>query len=177
MRQLLVLLFIALLSFSGFTQNQKGDVSVQIQVAPFLTLGDSNDLGLISLVGAEFFTSAKFSIATNFFISNNTVIKNDSGREIQSVGLLASGQYYFLDKEKWSLYGQAGFGFGMADYKTLSIDNQTLFIWNLGIGATYFLTEKLSLGLTIPYFKAENTSRNFTEAKGVTFFMGFGYKL
>lgn len=176
MKQTLVLLFIILLSYTGFTQNQKGDISVQIQAAPFLTLGDSKDFGLISLAGVEFFASPKFSIATNLFMSNNTVIKNDSGREIQSVGLLTSGQYYFLDKEKWNLFGQAGFGFGMADYKTLPIDNQTLFIANLGVGANYLLTEKLSLRLTTPYFIATNTSRNFTEAQGVTLFMGLGYK-
>lgn len=176
MKQTLLFSVIILFSFSGVTQNQKGDMSVNLQVAPFLTKGDSKDFGLISLAGVEFFASPKFSIATTLFASNNTVIKNESGREIQSFGLIGSGQYYFLNTGKWNLFGQAGFGFGMADYKSIEIDNQTLFIGNIGAGANYLLSEKLSLRLSLPYFIATNTSRNFTEAEGVTLFVGLGYK-
>jgi hypothetical protein len=140
MKHILLFSAIFLLSFSGIAQNQKGDMSVNIQVAPFLTKGDFKDFGLISLVGVEFFASPKFSIATNLFVSNNTVIKNESGREIQSYGLIASGQYYFLNIGKWNLFGQAGFGFGMAVYKSIEIDNQTLFIGNIGAGANYLLS-------------------------------------
>jgi hypothetical protein len=175
MKQTILFSVLILFSFSGFAQNQKGDISVNIQVAPFLTKGDSKDFGLISLAGVEFFASPKFSLATHFFTSNNTLIKNDSGSEINSIGLLTSGQYYFLNLEKWVLFGQVGFGFGKADYRSSFIENQSLFIGHLGLGANYMLSEKLFIKLTTPYFIVENTTSNFTEAKGVTLFAGLGY--
>ncbi len=165
-----------LLTVTFYGQNKKGDLDIFLQAAPYVTSSDSNDFGLIGIAGIEFFASNTFSIATNFYNSNNTVIKNDSGTTIKSYGILATGQYYFLNLEKWKAYGQAGFGFGIDNYSSNNIDNSGLFLWTMGAGANYNFSEKLYLKLLIPYFNAKNTTRDLTAAKGTTAFLGFGYK-
>jgi len=168
---------LVILAFTNFYgQNKKGDVDVFLQAAPYLTTGESSDFGLIGIAGIEFFASDNFSVATNFYSSNNSLFNNDSGITIRSYGILATGQYYFLNLEKWSAYGQAGFGFGIDDYTANNIDNSALVLWNIGAGANYRFSEKLYLKVLIPYFNAKNTTRDFTAAKGATAFLGFGYK-
>lgn len=165
-----------LLMVTLYGQNKKGDLDIYLQAAPYLTTGDSSDFGIIGIAGFEFFTTKTFSVATNFYSSNNTIIKNDSGTTIHSYGILATGQYYFLNHAKWKAYGQAGFGFGIDNYSSTNIDNSGLFLWTLGAGANYNLSEKLYLKLLIPYFNAKNTTRDLTAAKGTTAFLGLGYK-
>ncbi len=173
----LYLTTLAILAFTTiYAQNKKGDLDIFLQAAPYLTTGDSGDFGLIGIAGVEFFASDKISIATNFYSSNNTVFKNDSGTTIHSYGILATGQYYFLNLEKWKAYGQAGFGFGIDNYASANIDNSGLFLWTVGAGANYSFSEKLYLKVLMPYFNAKNTTRNFTAAKGATAFVGVGYK-
>lgn len=165
-----------LLMVTLYSQNKKGDLDIFLQAAPYITADNADDFGLIGIVGIEFFASNNFSVATNFYSSNNAIIKNDSGTTINSYGILATGQYYFLNDEKWKAYGQAGFGFGIDNYSSTNIDNSGLFLWTLGAGANYNLSEKLYLKLLIPYFNAKNTTRDLTAAKGTTAFLGFGYK-
>jgi len=176
MRKITSLTFLILFTATVFAQNQKGDFEIYLQVAPFITVNPSKDLGLISIAGIEYFADDKISLATNFYTSNNTFIKNDSGITIQSYGLMTTGQYYFFNFEKWNTYAQAGLGFGIEDTKLSNVDNSALFIWNLGAGANYRLSEKISLKLLIPYFNAENSTRKLTAANGITVFLGMGYR-
>ena len=176
MKNIISLTFLILCLSTLFAQNQKGDFEAFLQVAPFATVSPSKDLGLISIVGLEYFAGDKFSLATNFFSSNNTLIKNDSDVTIHSYGIMATSQYYFINLEKWNVYAQAGLGFGIDDTKQASVNNSGLFIWNVGAGANYRINEKVSIKLLIPYFKAENTTRNSIAAHGITAFLGVGYR-
>ncbi|PIV49980.1 MAG: hypothetical protein COS19_05875 [Flavobacteriaceae bacterium CG02_land_8_20_14_3_00_34_13] len=176
MKKIYLTTFAFLLIGIFYGQNKKGDMDIFLQTAPYVTTNDTNDFGLIAITGIEFFASNKFSISSNFYSSNNAVFKNDSGTTIRSYGILVTGQYYFLNLERWKAYGQTGFGYGIDNYSSINIDNSGLFLWTVGAGANYSLTEKLYLKLLIPYFNAKNTTRDLTAANGVTAFLGLGYK-
>lgn len=174
MKQSILFLAFIFISFSNYAQSEKGDFAALFQVSPFPTNGN-NDIGLINVVGGEYFLSQKLSLGAQVFFSNNTWLKSDSGREIQSIGFLISGQYLFLNQEKWRVFAQATAGLGKASYKYIDIEKQNLLVGSFGPGVNYFLNDNIHLKLTTPYFIAQNTSRDFTEVRGVGLFIGLGY--
>jgi hypothetical protein len=132
--------------FLGFSQQQKGDLSISLTASPFPTKGEnSGDFGVIGKVGMEFFLSDKVSATGSFFTSNNTVIKNDSGTTINSYGFIPTIQYYFLNKAKVNIFGQLGYGMGFDDLTRESgiIENSALTLLAIGAGVNYKIKDKL----------------------------------
>jgi hypothetical protein len=173
----LLLLFATLTSFS---QNKKGDISLSITASPFPTTNsNSNGFGVIAKAGMEFHVSENVSFQGSFFTSNNVLFKNDSGININSYGFIPSVQYYFLNKPKFNVFGQLGYGFGFEDLTRNygEIENSALTIFSIGAGANYKLKEKLYLQLHLPYFNAQNITINESVAAGVAIFVGFNFKL
>lgn len=149
-----------------------------VAVSPFpTTTNGENDFGAIGFAGFEFFVSNKVSLSGNFFTSNNTLISDKSGLTIHSYGVIASIHYYFVNKEKWNVFAQVGYGFGFEDRTQGYIQNSALTIYNIGPGAHYRIGEKLYLKLLVPYFSAHNITLNVRAASGITAFVGFGFKM
>ena len=168
------------LSFYSFSQNTKGDIAISITASPFpTTYNNSDDFGMIGKAGLEFLISDKVSLLGSFFASNNTMINNDSGVTINSIGFIPSIQYYFIDKPKINVFGQLGYGFGFEDLTRNygEIENSALTIFSIGAGMNYKLKDKLFLQLSLPYFKAKNITINENAADGIAVFLGFNFKL
>lgn len=165
-----------LVSITVFSQNNKGDWAISISISPYPTETNSeNDFGFIGLAGMEFFISDKVSFMGSFFTSDNGTIKNDSGIDINSYGFIPSLQYYFLNKEKYAVFGQMGYGFGFKSDGRTPLDNEALRIYNIGAGAKYHFNDMLSLQLLIPYFNAKDITANRDDADGVAVFLGLGF--
>jgi len=176
----LLSLFLVLTTLTSFSQNKKGDISLSITASPFPTTNsDSNDFGVIAKAGLEFHVSENVSFQGSFFTSNNVLFKNESGININSYGFIPSVQYYFLNKPKFNVFGQLGYGFGFEDLTRNygEIENSALTIFSIGAGANYKLKEKLYVQLHLPYFNAQNITINESVAYGVAVFLGFNFKL
>ncbi len=173
-------LFILALLFcvTAFTQNQKGEMVLSVAVSPYpTTTGNEDDFGALGLASFEFFASNKVSLSGSFFTSNNTLIKNNSGVTIHSYGFVPSIHYYFVNKDRWNVFAQAGYGFGFEDQTQGYIENSALRIYNIGPGAQYRIGQKVYFKLLLPYFNAKNITLNVDAADGIAAFLGFGFKL
>lgn len=178
MKKLLIILFTFLFCLTAFAQNQKGEMILSVSVSPYpTTTNNEDDFGALGLANFEFFVSNKVSLSGSFFTSNNTLIKNNSDVTIHSYGFVPSIHYYFLNKEKWNVFAQAGYGFGFEDQTQGYIENSALRVYNIGPGAHYKIGEKLYLKLFLPYFNARNITLNVDAADGIAVFLGFGFKL
>ena len=162
---------------SAYSQYKKGDVSLSIQGAPFITQDGPDDVGLMGLATAEFFIIPKLSAGISFFTTNNTVLENKSGTTIHSYGVVSSLQYYAFNKDKFNVFAQIGYGYGFEDLTRGYIENSALTVFNIGVGGNYNFSEHWHIKLTIPYFKAQNVTIDATAADGATAFIGIGYKL
>ena len=173
-------LLLVVATLTSFAQNKKGDISLSITASPFPTTYSGNhDFGIIAKAGLEFHVSEKISFQGSFFTSNNVLFKNDSGVSISSYGFVPTVQYYFINKPKFTLFGQLGYGFGFEDLTRNfgAIENSALTIFSVGAGVNYKLNNKLHLQLHLPYFNAQNITINESSSAGVAVFLGFNFKL
>ncbi|WP_347373661.1 hypothetical protein [Aequorivita sp. Q41] len=174
----LFFLFLFLYSVTAYSQIQKGEMIVSTTVAPYpTTTQNKDDFGAIGLASFEFFATHKIALSGSFFASNNTLFKDNSGITIHSYGFIPSIHYYFVTKEKWNVFAQAGYGFGFEDQTQGYIQNSALTVYNIGPGAHYRIGEKLYLKILLPYFKARNITLNVAAADGIAVFLGVSFKL
>lgn len=167
-----------LFSVTAFAQNIKGEMIISVALSPYpTTTNNEDDFGALGLASFEFFVSNKVSLSGSFFTSNNTLIKDNSGVTIHSYGFIPSIHYYFINKEKWNVFAQVGYGFGFEDQTQGYIENSALTVYNIGPGAHYKIGEKLYLKLLLPYFNAKNITLNVDAAGGIAVFFGLGFKL
>ena len=173
----LALFICFIIPFLSVSQNQKGEMILSVAVSPYpTTTNNEDDFGAIGLASFEFFVSDKVSLSGSFFTSNNTLIKDNSGVTIHSYGFVPSIHYYFVNKERWNVFAQAGYGFGFEDQTQGYIENSALTIYNIGPGAHYRIGKKLYLKLLLPYFSARNITLNVDAADGIAGFLGLGFK-
>ena len=177
MKKIITVLLLSCTLFC-LSQHQKGDITISISASP-LTTETNSDIGIIGKAGLEVFLSEKFSFGGSFFISDNTVLKNESGTPINSYGLIPSIHYYFINQPKINVFGQLGYGYGVQNTKNINggSDDDALTIFSIGVGLNYRLNDKLQLQLLLPYFDAQNITKDETAADGVAIFLGFNFKL
>ncbi|MFC4633805.1 outer membrane beta-barrel protein [Dokdonia ponticola] len=163
---------------NGFSQLEKGDRLFTVTLAPYPTTSNGEkDFGMIVKADAEFLLTNRLSFVTSGFYSNNTTFDNVSGISFNAFGIVPSLQYYAMNKEKWSVYGLAGYGFGFTDRNFRGSQNSAITVVTLGAGVHYKLKNKWYLKFQLPYFKAQNISFGFTEVEGIAPFIGVSYLL
>lgn len=151
---------------------------LSVALSPYpTTTNNENDFGVLVLGSFEFFISEKVSFSGSFFTSNNTLIKNNSDVTIHSYGITPSIHYYFVNKDKWNVFAQGGYGYGFEDQTQGYIQNSALRVYNIGPGAHYRIGEKLYVKLLLPYFNARNITLNIDAADGIAVFLGLAFKL
>ena len=173
-------ILLLVVTLASFAQNKKGDISFSITASPFpSTYSGNHDFGIIAKAGLEFHVSEKISFQGSFFSSNNVLFKDDSGVIISSYGFVPTVQYYFINKPKFNLFGQLGYGFGFEDLTRNfgAIENSALTVFSVGAGVNYKLNNKLHLQLHLPYFNAQNITINESSSAGIAVFLGFNFKL
>lgn len=175
-------LFFIFITTISYSQIQKKEMQLSLQFAPYITnqnnnIENSTDVGYIGIINFELFISKNISVSTGFFTSNNTLFKNESGTTINSYGILPSAQYYFINKKKFTIFGTVGYGFGFEDLTRLNIQNSAITIFDIGVGGNFWVSDKFSIKLTIPYFYSKNITINRKAVEGVTPFFGVNYKI
>ncbi len=178
MKYKLLIAFVFFVSVSAYSQHQKGSWNASIAVSPYpIEVSGENDFGVLGIGSLEFFVSEKISFSGSFFTSNNNLFKNDSELKLRSYGFIPAIQYYFLNKEKFAVYVQAGYGFGFKSDERTTLDNESLRIYDLGAGGKYHFSKKWYVSLLLPYFNAKDLTFNRKEASGVAVFLGAGITL
>ena len=119
----LPLVFILIFSLSTSAQNKKGEWTLSLTASPYpTTTNGENDFGAIGLLSLEYLVSDKVSVAMSLFNSNNTVINDNSGVAIRGYGIVPSVQYYFINKAKYNICGQLGYGLGFSSDDRTVVD-------------------------------------------------------
>lgn len=114
-----------------------------------------NSFALSPKVG--FFVSDKAAFGVRFTYSENKNTNysgsNDSYTKSNSVGGGIFGRYYFLEAgSRFKVYGEGDLGYTSAGGETslgsttVKLDKTNSFGFNGGIGANFFLTEKVAIG-------------------------------
>jgi Outer membrane protein beta-barrel domain len=174
----LIFAFMFCVSFCVLSQIQKGSWNASAAISPYpIEVAGENDFGVLGIGSLEFFISERFSFSGSFFASNNDFFKNDSELKLRSYGFIPAVQYYLLNKEKFAVYVQAGYGFGFKSDERTNLDNEALRLYNLGPGAKYHISENWFVSLLLPYFNAKDLTFNRDEASGVAVFLGAGVTL
>ena len=161
MKKLFISLCVALMGLCASAQ-QKGDMAVGLNlgVAPCLESGLSvTNVG----IGAKF----QYNVTDPIRLEADVDYwLKDKGMDLFDVTVNA--HYLFTVAERFKVYPLVGIGFGRAkigadfdiDYHSLPYDNHiegsvsassTKFLANIGIGAEYPVTDKLSIGAEIKY--------------------------
>ncbi|MCZ4317692.1 hypothetical protein O4H26_01685 [Aequorivita viscosa] len=173
-----IILALFLMSTFTYSQIQKGEMLLSVAVSPYpTTTNNENDFGALGITSIEFFVFKNISFSGSFSTSNNTLFKNNSDVTIHSYGFIPSIHYYFVNKEKWNVFAQTGYGYGFEDQTQGNIQNSALTIFNIGAGAHYKIGKDWFLKLLLPYFDANNITLNVDAASGVAVFVGAGFKL
>ncbi|MEM0517570.1 MULTISPECIES: outer membrane beta-barrel protein [Aequorivita] len=173
-----IILVLFLLSSITYGQIQKGESLLSLSASPYpTTTNNKNDFGILGLASFEFFAFKNISLSGTFSISNNTLFKNNSQVTIHSYSFIPSAHYYFINKKKWNVFAQIGYGYGFEDQTQGVIQNSALTIFNIGTGAHYNINEAWFLKLLLPYFDANNITLNVDAASGIAVFIGGGIKL
>ena len=176
---ILILCIVGLLSSQNILGQFEGkDILVAASLAPYPTsTNDQNDFGILLKGDVEYFATKKLSIVTTMSYSNNTAIDNASGITYNGYAIIPNLQYYILNKKRWSVFVNAGYGLGFVDRTVENSQNSAIAIAAFGAGAQYKIGKRTYLKLQLPYFRAQNISFDFKEVEGVAPFAGISYRL
>ncbi len=131
-----------------------------------LTIGRRYQSGARPELGLTFRENDFESIVlqTGFGNQNGTTVTPVDGR-VRAMGLMGNFWYDMATGTLFEPYVGAGIGFrqielggGDANARDASDDSDTVFGWQAGAGATFWLTEMLSLSLDYRYVGSENPS-------------------
>lgn len=136
-----------------------------------------------------YFISDKTSIDINFSyatLNDLTIAGVDS--YYNSFAFIPTLRNNFINKEKWRLFAELGFGLGTIKYDADQSSSRTnkhqdlsggISILNIGIGTNYFLNDKFGFEFIIPYISTRNiTSENTNNLySGIGPTIGFSYVL
>lgn len=165
MKKILVSLFLCLFGLTGFAQS-KGDMSagVHIGIAPIAEKGAKfTNFGIGALYRYNITNPIRLEADLEYWFKNKGV----------SVFDITANVHYLFHFDKLCLYPLAGIGYGSANssYSVTIPDSEgkpvTMkdsnsagrFIFNLGAGAEYPITEKITAGLEIKYQYMKDFSR------------------
>lgn len=141
MKKLLLLTSLLLASGSAFAQHQKGDISVGPNLA-FQTSGSSLGVGAKLRYGLT--ERVRLDAGATYFLPKNSVT---------SIEASVNAHYLFpLKDSKFTLYPLAGLGYYHNSVKFLGASlSSGKFLFDFGGGASYQLSESLSLGAEAKY--------------------------
>ena len=164
MKKKLLALCVSLLSLSAFAQQGQSAVGINIGVAPNL---DTNGSVTNFQLGAKY----------QYGVTDNIRLEADLDYGFRSNGisvfdLSANVQYLFNLSDKFVLYPLAGIGYGSINateyyipdpskpMEVVSVSNTySRFLFNVGIGAEYPITDNISVGAEFKFQYMKNFSR------------------
>lgn len=162
MKKKLIAFCMALFGLCAYAQQGQSAVGVSIGVAPNL---ESN----VSVTNFEIGAKYQYGITDNLRLEGNL----DYGFKSNGVGvftLTGNIEYLFHLSDKFTIYPLAGIGYGhigvSADAYIPGLDDvvsvsygESRFLFNVGLGAEYPITDKISVGADIRFQYMKNFSR------------------
>lgn len=177
------LLFIAVNTV--FAQYHKNDLKTSLYFMPLIgNAAESKSLesssGLVLRPSLGYYISDSSSLELNFTYGFQKNIEiNDVNSEYQSFVFVLNYRKTFVNKEKIAVFTEAGIGLGAVKYYATSENSNSethrelsggVFVYNIGVGATCFLSKRVGVEVILPYV---NTS-NITSSYFRNLFSGFG---
>ena len=152
---------------------QKGDVLLEgaVNVSSSDNKNTENRVSSFALTPkAGYFVSDKFAVGVQFTYSEskntNYSGTNDTYNKTNTIGGAIFGRYYFLEAgSRFKVYGEADLGYNSAGGEnnngttTVKFDNTNSFGANAGVGANFFLTEKIAIGYQFADIIGYNSSK------------------
>ncbi|MCF1422800.1 hypothetical protein [Mangrovimonas futianensis] len=193
MNKFLFLIFcLTLVHYNSYSQSQQNDIKLTVSALPLFGSSDGFESGINGMVlkpSVGYFISDKTSIDINFSyatLNDLTIASVDS--YYNSFAFIPTLRNNFINKEKWRLFAELGFGLGTIKYDADQSSSRTnkhqdlsggISILNIGIGTNYFLNDKFGFEFIIPYISTRNiTSENTNNLySGIGPTIGFTYVL
>ncbi|WP_053971991.1 outer membrane beta-barrel protein [Mangrovimonas sp. ST2L15] len=189
---LFLILCLTLVYHNSYSQSQQNDIKLTVSALPLFGSSDGFESGINGMVlkpSVGYFISDKTSIDINFSyatLNDLTIAGVDS--YYNSFAFIPTLRNNFINKEKWRLFAELGFGLGTIKYDADQSSSRTnkhqdlsggISILNIGIGTNYFLNDKFGFELIIPYISTRNiTSENTNNLySGIGPTIGFTYVL
>ena len=159
------ILFLCIVQLS-FAQTSKGTKLLGIDGNMGLNFIDNND--------DQFFLSLNPSYGV--FVEDKFAIGGELGLEYQKLGassstafsLLPFGRYYFGETGSYQFFAEAAIGLYLqGQQNNFGSDNETALRFQVGPGAAFFLSDKVSIDLQLSY---DRIGGNFDFSRMVLFF-------
>ncbi len=191
----LTFILFCIISFTGFAQFEKGTTQIGASALPvfdILKIAPDNSIsGLGGKANLSFFPVKNLSVGLSPFaaeVKNNYTYTTSFSslkkeERIRLFGLGMCLRYYVLLSKKFAIYPELDLGLGNLNTRTsteghskIKERNTSIVVGSLGVGANYFLTEKVALELNVTYLDVNefsNRDENFKTIAptiGVQFF-------
>lgn len=183
MKKIVLLALITLGIFNGFGQSKKNDLKLTVSGLPLF--GSSENFtsslnGFVIKPTLGYYISNKTSIELNlsYATMHNLKVGNISSY-YNSFAFIPSLRNNFINKSKFRIFAEFGFGLGTIKYNADKNDFRNLqheelsggiSILNLGIGGNYYFNENFGIEFILPYI----TSNNITSTRSNNIYSGIG---
>ena len=150
LKAVFVLFLMLLITVNGKAQ-EEDVVPKNIKEGNFL-VGGSAGLGYGEYSGLIISISPTFGYfpIDNFLAGLELSTSFSDGGDDSSVSAAPFARYYFWEKERWAMFGHLAVDFYMSKNDGSEYNNET---GVLGLGADYFLTERIALEGTLKYYR------------------------
>jgi hypothetical protein len=190
-RKLLLVTFLLLGIFNGFSQSRKNDQKLSISALPLFNFTE-DFLGIYGIVinpSIGYYISEKTSIDLNFsYTTMDDITLGNIDSYYNSYALIPTIRNNFINNEKIRIFAEFGLGIGTVKYNADNNDLRNfqhdqlsggLYVLNIGIGGNYYFNEKFGLELIIPYIRSNiiTSDNNISPYSGIGPTIGFTYKL
>jgi len=183
MKKIVLLALITLGIFNGFGQSKKNDLKLTVSGLPLFGSSEnftSSLKGFVIKPTLGYYISDKTSIELNlsYATMHNLKVGNISSY-YNSFAFIPSLRNNFINKSKFRIFAEFGFGLGTIKYNADKNDFRNLqheelsggiSILNLGIGGNYYFNENFGIEFILPYI----TSNNITSTRSNNIYSGIG---
>lgn len=195
-KKILFAFLFTLYLLKGYSQIEKHSTQAGIGFLPifdaFKLFPENKLSGLGISANLGYFAIKKISIGINPFYgqavneydyTQYNVIRRKQ-ENIKIYGLNAYLRYYIIAKNKFLAYPSLAIGFGAAEQRTIDVESKVLtgkenapaFIFSLGVGINYFITEKFALELHIPYINIKYLTTDVIDPQWQTIAPTIGFQ-
>ena len=189
-----IIALVAGVAFQSLGQSKKGDLKLNVSFA--LLAGSSVTDHEFSGHGGTsvnpsfgYYLSDRTSLDLNFTYTTSEDIRIEDVRSYyHSFAFVPTVRNNIVNKKKFRLFAEAGFGFGTISYRAKEMGLQTfehqdlsggVSILNLGIGASYMFNDNFGLEFMLPYSNMVNITSVYSDRiyYGVSPTLGLTYIL
>lgn len=183
MKKVLLSIAFTLFFLNAFGQFQKNDLKLTVSALPLFGSSEGFEAGVNGVVikpSIGYFLSDRTSIDVNFsYATMNNLRVGNVDSYYDSYAFIPVLRNYFVNKQKFRLFAEIGFGLGTIKYNADNNDFRNaqheeltggISILNIGIGGNYYFNEQFGIEVIIPYL----STRNITSDNSNNLYTGIG---